>query len=274
MNELCGVDASFDELTPQKAAALWADGKSVFAQCLWTGVSAPAVRVGNLQVAKAQGFITVGYISLTASFSGAWHVARAREGIPDDVWGALALAPIDIELQQIDNAQIRSALTAADATLGSAQRKRPCVYTSPSKWRDNQGDSHDFLDCLLWLAQYDGDAARINADLPGGWSYAQLVGKQYTNSMDVDGLNADSDVWDGDLLMETDAPTKEEFGALYAREEDTRRLIVDMGLTMHAVAQAFFDHVQHAGATPLGMQQELDEIKARLDAAAAALAVK
>ncbi len=256
MTELQGVDVSFDVLSDEKARRLTDAGVRVFAQALWTGQSQPPPRVGNLLIARNHGMVPVGYISLTGAAGGAWHVEQARSGVPDDLWASLALTPIDVELDGIPNIYVRDAVEHTVA-LG----KRRSIYTSPNAWRTNQGDSPEFGDCLLWLAQWDADPDPAAVSLPGVWTMDQLVAKQYTGGGDVDGTFADRDTWIEELLM--DAPTKQEFQNLFG-------YTAQLGKTTTALATAFADHVQHT--MDAGDWSKLDVLQHEVDALAAAQA--
>lgn len=192
-----GVDASYSRLTDEIAHDLWDAGYRVFAQCLWTGSETPAVAQENLRVAIHRAFIPVGYISVTGSMGGAWHVDRGHAAVDEETWQALALAPVDVELWGIPNTTIRQAVERT-VELG----KRRCTYTNFQSWAEKQGNPQDFTDCLLWNALWDGCEDFDFPNLPyGGWSPSQVVGEQYTGGHDVLGLNADKDIWAKELLI-------------------------------------------------------------------------
>jgi hypothetical protein len=91
-------------------------------------------------------------------------VAQGRAGVPDDIWDALALVFIDVELDGIPNATVRQAVEAT-ANLG----KRRAIYTSYNAWVTKQGNPQDFTDCLLWYAHWD-NKPEIDWALPfGSW---------------------------------------------------------------------------------------------------------
>ena len=198
MAELQGIYASFDNLTPAIAEALWRDGYRVFSQQLWTAAEQPANRVTNMRTALQRGFTLVGPIAINGSTPGDIHVNKAREGVPDDIWNALALVPIDVELEGIPNQQIRGAVERC-VGLG----KRRSLYYSVHTWIDNQGDPAGFRDCLTYVARYDGVASLAFVQQPPSMQGAFLVGKQYTNTLDSDGLETCREVWDAQLLIGT-----------------------------------------------------------------------
>jgi hypothetical protein len=199
---LQGVDASFTILTDEAAKRLRAAGIQVFAQALWTGATQPAPRVTNLRVAQQNDFILLGYISVNGGVAGQYHAKMGRQGVPQDLWDALALAPIDVELDGIPNSTIRGALDAVYA-LG----KRPSIYTSESCWLEKQGDSHDFGDTLLWDARWTG----IPGPHPvtyGKW--AGVVGYQYTGGQTLEGVYVDRDTFIKELLLPEETMSDED----------------------------------------------------------------
>ena len=211
---LKGIDASYGTLTDDIAKRLWAAGYRVFGQCLWTGAEQPPPRVINLRVALNNGFIILGYISVTSYMDGYYHVQRGRAGVPDDIWNALALAPIDVELNGIPNLTIRQAVDALD--------KRKSIYTSYNCWVNKQGNPHDFTDCLLWNAggkNWDRPDLAVPPDYVGGnfaknpyggWTVNQVVGEQWSGGSDVEGINADRDIFSEELLVPTHMLTPDE----------------------------------------------------------------
>jgi hypothetical protein len=198
MTELPGVYASFDHLTPAIADQLWADGYRVFSQQLWTAAKAgqPEFRVENLRIAHDKGFKLVGPIAINGSQPGTWHVAQAREGVPQDLWDALLITPIDVELEGIPNPNIRDAVEATVA-LG----KRRSMYLSVHTWNDYQDGPDGFKDCLIYVAQYDNVNSMAFVRLPASLDGAFIVGKQFTNSMDTDGLTTCREVWNDWVLV-------------------------------------------------------------------------
>ncbi|MCJ7510791.1 MAG: hypothetical protein MUP14_07895 [Dehalococcoidia bacterium] len=192
-----GVDASYDALSPSEARDLKNAGVRVFAQCLWAGSDQPGNRVINLRNAINAGLIPVGYISVTNSHNGVWHVERGRAGVPDDIWGALALVPIDVELDGIPNGIIREAIDET-ARLG----KRPCIYTSYNAWVNKQGNPKTFTDCLLWNALWDENPDIDFPGLPyGGWQPHQVVAEQWAGGDNYVGVFVDRDSFVRELLL-------------------------------------------------------------------------
>jgi hypothetical protein len=199
---LSGLDASYGSLTDARAKKLRdIYGVKVFCQCLWSGSDQPPPRVTNLRTALNNGFIIAGYISVTASHDGNWHVAQGRAGVPDDIWDALALVFIDVELDGIPNATVRQAVDAT-ANLG----KRRAIYTSYNAWVTKQGNPQDFTDCLLWYALWN-EEPEIEWDWPGfryrfgGWTPDKIAGKQSMGGHNLEGIDVDTDTFVRDLLI-------------------------------------------------------------------------
>jgi len=192
-----GVDASYDTLTDAEAKRLRAAGAVVFAQCLWTGGEQPPPRVINLRIAHDNGFVLMGYISVNSQTAGQYHCNKARSGIPDDLWNALALVPVDVELDNIPVTTVRGAVEVL-ASWG----KRRAIYTSYNAWANKMGNPQDFTDCLLWNAYWDGAGDIDFASLPfGGWTIDKVVGEQWSGGMNVEGLFADRDSFAAELLV-------------------------------------------------------------------------
>ena len=144
------LDISYHVLTDAQAERLKAAGWRGIMCCLWTAREVPRPTLDNLRIAYAHGLMVGGYISVNGSMPGVWHVENGQAAA-GDMWDKLVHVPIDVELQGIPNATIREALEKA-ASLGKAR----AIYTSESCWRENQGNSLDFADCLLWNALWTG----------------------------------------------------------------------------------------------------------------------
>lgn len=252
-----GVDASYDELTPPKAAALRAAGVAVWWQDLWTGGERPQHAVSNLTVARDAGMIIAAYGCVTSHNPGWWNAEKTREGVPDDLWAQLVVVPCDVELPGIPNASIRDFVERL-ATYG----KRRAVYTSWNAWVHNQGDAIDFTDCLLCNAAWDGNPDVDFAALPfGGWTVDHVLLEQYTGGEEVEGVFVDSDVWNARLLaaLESEDPmpevTKGEFGQLFA-------LVLRESAVITALASAVADMARHVYTED---EPLIAQLRARLD---------
>lgn len=196
MPELQGLYMSYDLLTPEKAKQAWDAGYRVFSQQLWTALEQPGNRVVNLRNALNQGFVLVGPIAVNGSQKGAVHVQKARAGIPGDLWDAIALLPIDVELENIPNSYLREAVD-----LTEAYGKRRSLYYSVHTWVDYQGDPAGFRDCLTYVARYDGIASVAFVQQPPSMIGTFLAGKQYTNTVRTFGMDTCREVWDSRILL-------------------------------------------------------------------------
>jgi hypothetical protein len=235
-----GVDASYAELTPATATKLRDAGVVVWWQCLWTGRDRPATAIANLNIARAAGMKIAAYCSVGPVNPGWWHANHARDGVADEVWDELVVVPCDVELAGIPDETIRQCVDAL-FDLG----KRRAIYTSYGHWTGAQRDSQLFDDCLLANAMWDGDPDVDFAALPfGGWRADQVILEQYTGGELVEDVLVDRDVWNVALLngdgseVDMDAPTKGEFQAFFALEDDRYHAFV-------AIARAFVDLARH-----------------------------
>ena len=183
-----GLDSSFDELTPVEAEKLKAAGVEAFAQCLWTGVVAPLVRIKNLQAAHDAGLATIGYISVAYGHSGVWHVDHARDGVPLDVWGRLMRVPVDVELAGLS---LSDHITPALDRIGILGKPRD-IYTNYHTWVDLLGNPAAPVGTGLWNAIWDDHP---DFDFPrfryGGWQDSQVWGEQWSGGTNVMGQFAD-----------------------------------------------------------------------------------
>ena len=179
------VDASFDQLTVEEANCLNQSSWPVYVQCLWTAIAQPPPRVISLRTAKNAGLLIAGYISLNSSGDGANHVAAARAGIPDDLWGAMDFVAIDVELYGIREAQVMTALKAVE-DMG----KKTTVYTSWHSWNDlvipNNPAGPARAGYSLWNAIWDLNPA---FDFPtirfGGWKDSDVFMEQWSGGTRV-----------------------------------------------------------------------------------------
>ena len=191
---MLGVDISYSRLTDDQAERLKAAGWEVLFQCLWIARETPAPAIRNLEIAVSHGLLVAGYISVNGSRPGAWHVDQARAVVPTHIWDKLLLTPIDVELDGIPNSTIRDAVERTVA-LG----KRRAIYTAEWCWRDKQGNSQTFEDCLLWNAAWTGQPL-IRPVTYGKW--AGVVGQQWSGGAYVEGVYADRNLFVKELLQE------------------------------------------------------------------------
>lgn len=269
MTWIPGVDASYDELTDTKAVALKAAGYRVYWQCLWTGVERPWNAIPNLRMAQKHGFILCGYISVTGYANGAWHATQGRAGIPDDLWDALELVPCDVELEGIPNETVRDCVEAI-----FAYGKRRAIYTAWFAWVGQQGNPLDFTDCLLCNAYWDQDEDFDFPNLPfGNWAPEQVVCEQYTGGGDVEGLNADKDFWNEELLLlgARMKYTDEKLDATFTAVLNTLAVALDLA---NEAGNAISHHVNThpGGGATITTAGELQALNDKINANEAALA--
>jgi GH25 family lysozyme M1 (1,4-beta-N-acetylmuramidase) len=83
-----------------------------------------------------------------------------------------------------DPARVVAWLEVARGVIESAGY-RMGIYTGRYWWQDRAGNSDQFADLPLWLADYDGNADLVLRHPFGGWT--TLAGKQYTSEpIDLD----------------------------------------------------------------------------------------
>lgn len=185
------VDGSFGQLTEERANLMKLAGVKSYAQCLWTGLEQPATRIVNLRIALNAGLKIIGYISVSNNgHDGAWHVAQARAGIPDDIWAALVKVPIDVELGGLTMAtHIIPALNAVVA-LGKGKD----IYTSYGVWTSVMGNATRPAGTGLWNAIWDENP---DFDFPtlrfGGWQDDEVWGEQWSGGTNLHGMDVDRD---------------------------------------------------------------------------------
>jgi hypothetical protein len=163
-----GVDASYDLLTADQAEAYRAAGVSVYAQALsalppW-GLEQPRYRIESLRNAQAAGLTIVGY-ALLACGNGAADMDFARQGVPDDIWAALAFIAIDVEVS----------CNTIEHVYQAVQRVREfgkpvVIYTSYNQWVYIMGNPAAPPAVGLWDASWDG-----NPDLDLAYRYSEAV---------------------------------------------------------------------------------------------------
>ncbi|MDP9324961.1 MAG: hypothetical protein M3O87_00300, partial [Candidatus Dormibacteraeota bacterium] len=76
-------------------------------------------------------------------------------------------------------------------TIEAGTGRKPLIYSYPSFWRNQMGNSTAFTSYPLWLADWTGGSGP-NYPLPGGWS--QYTFWQYTSSASVPGISGNVDM--------------------------------------------------------------------------------
>lgn len=245
-----GVDASFTDekvVSVEKMQALKAAGVKVWMQCIWTASSTPPVAVDNLRNAITADLIPLGYISLAGNVPGEWHVKIARKNIPDDVWDALLLVVIDVELKGIPNVRIREAVDYT-ASLG----KGKAIYTSYGQWTGNQANATDFTDCWLFNAMWDQNPDVDFASLPyGGWTVEQVMSEQYTGGTRVEGIFVDRDSFNLEALE----------GLMALSQDDLNRIGALVGVLLDAKLGTDAQKQSMAAIVKLELEQFRQELE-------------
>lgn len=78
--------------------------------------------------------------------------------------------------------------------------RKPIIYTYPSFWRDDMGNTHRFSDYPLWIADYNGKS-NPTKPLPGGWR--DWTFWQYSCYGRIRGIpvNVDKNVFNGTIAQ-------------------------------------------------------------------------
>lgn len=272
-NTLIAVDISYGTLTDDIAEALKRAGITVLGQCLWDGIKQPTKRITNLRTALNHGLSIYGYTSVTSADTGDYHAAMGRDGVPDDIWVALLLDAIDVELPGITSPTIRSAV---DYVYGRGKSR--CIYASYASWK-RIGDPQSFGDCLLIDANWDEQADLIYPRPYGIWTPATVIGKQYFGDATFNGLAVDFDIFNRALLIGDSDMTPEQvdaaieaklntevypkIGALYANAGSLGAQLIQQGNGINAVGSALIQHVatHPGGGATNTMAADLDAMQ-------------
>lgn len=203
MTTMQGVDCSFYNLLVQQAQDLKSAGVEAFMQCILaqpaSGPVQPPPRVTNLRNALNVGLYILAYAVLPAGGDynvGVSTAQFARQGIPQDIWDALLITEVDVELPM----QPLAINGMADSFTGLG--KRAAIYTNYNTWVNVLGNPKDFTGYLLHNALWD-NAPDINfASLPfGGWSTRQVLAEQWSGGVNIQGVFADRDTFVKELLL-------------------------------------------------------------------------
>lgn len=203
---LRGIDLSFDaeKVTPEWAAKQIASGITIAVCDLWTGNRAiPAARRA-LRYWREAGGKTGVYFVVHDSRPVSEHFQLARD-VARDEWDYAERHAIDVE---VDPTSPITVLAAAAAVLASGGR--PILYTGWGKWLELTGDSHACAHLPLWDASHGIRPSLEMYRQYGGWT-GPLIGHQYTNTTDLDGIAVDFNVFADDFARSAVAgPTSDE----------------------------------------------------------------
>ncbi|SKB14229.1 putative Lysozyme [Planktothrix sp. PCC 11201] len=86
-------------------------------------------------------------------------------------------------------------------TVEQKTGRKPIIYTNPGFWRYYMGDSKDFAEYPLWIANYGVS----QPDIPGGWKNYAIW--QYSETGQVDGVSGNVDLNKFSSLNEIAAPS-------------------------------------------------------------------
>ena len=192
---LRGIDLSFDaaKVTTEWAAAQIASGITILVADLWTGNTAiPGARQALRRWREAGGKTGV-YFVVHDSRPVSEHFERALD-VAGDEWGHAERHAIDVE---VDPTSTITVLAAAAAVLKAGGR--PILYTGWGKWLELTGDSHACAHLPLWDASHGIRPSLEMYRLYGGWT-GPLMGHQYTNTTDLDGIAVDFNVFADDFV--------------------------------------------------------------------------
>ena len=198
-----GIDLSFDaaKVTPDWAAAQIAKGTAILVVDLWTGNTAiPAAR-GALRRWREAGGKTGIYFVVHDSRPVSEHFQRARD-VAGDEWDYAERHAIDVEVAGGPTSP-DTVLAAEEMVLASGGR--PILYTGWGSWLQLTGDSHKCAHLPLWDASHGIRASLEMYRQYGGWT-GPLMGHQYTDTTDLDGIAVDFNVFADDFVRAAELP--------------------------------------------------------------------
>ena len=198
-----GLDISFSKPSAQWWRDRKAEGYEIAVQDVWTGGFASndgikAVAETNLRNARLAGFRVAAYAN--ASPPDWWPLATQLHHIELNMgaeWPHVKDIVIDVEIPGITKARV---MELADG-LEAAGKTVEVLYSAHWFWVGHMGNSQDIAwrRFFIWPADYDGDPA-IGWPRPfGPWPLAEVIGKQYAGTTDIEGqkvdLNTFKDSW-------------------------------------------------------------------------------
>ena len=208
---MLGIYTAFSRIDVGTFRLFWEDGIRVFSQQLFSGGLANhqgLMNVGgaNLRDARAIGMTTIGYIVSPPSYpsGGAWYpqslgLERARD-VAGAEWQHLRAVFVDLETM-LDTPGGTECWPTQKQALVMLDELKPMnieagIYTSSGFWALKYGGSTDpgWLQWKLMDALWDGDPNIISAF--GPWGVEDIIGKQYTGTQSVNGVNICYESWD------------------------------------------------------------------------------
>ena len=207
---------------------VFADGWELAIVGSWHGLSANPDAERNLLEAKAAGFRIATYVALNAG-SGRTAVRNGKQAC-GRAWDDLVFVAIDCETDGITAPIISEAIDEV-----KRNGLRPIIYTANWWWHGHFGNPRNFRHMPLWSADYDLDPTLAPSPAYGGWTEAELVGKQYDGSTEdrhpmLHGVEVDKNTFDRDFIEEGDMAGVEELRAeVKQTRADLEKVITAMG---------------------------------------------
>lgn len=124
----------------------------------------------------------------------ALRVAKETYEAARGFWDDLQFVALDVEVETVSVADILSTATAIK-TYGQI----PVIYTRKGFWeQENLGSmGHEFG---LWYAHWDGVPDFTDFEPFGGWTHADIIGKQYSGTVRKFGIGIDEDIFNLDAI--------------------------------------------------------------------------
>lgn len=192
-----GLDVSFARISRAWADRRAAEGVRIFVQNLFTGgyqnnAGIKAVAEANLCDARGAGLITAGYLNTNPWWGARQSLNTARVNAGAE-WPGLAAVLNDVEIAGVTEAHVKE---QCEAIVGAG--KLTAIYSARWYWAGHLGDAQwPWLKAYrIWAADYDGDPRIAATTLYGPWSMADVMGKQYAGTMNIEGVDADLNTFD------------------------------------------------------------------------------
>jgi len=205
-----GFDSSYDLLTAESAEAIHQAGVQVYVQALtalpYSGIEQPRYRIESLRNAQAAGLKVAGYALIGGEMSGRDYMDYAREGVPDDLWDALAFVAVDFEVR---SATYETVLGALDRTAELGKGR--VLYTNYNSWVSYLGNPPIPAYTWLWNAYWDNNADLDYERLTFGGPHPldAVIGEQWSGGVNANGQAVDRDIFREWLVQPVPTPAPE-----------------------------------------------------------------
>lgn len=224
------IDISMHQRHPGEGwwRRVFADGWELAIVGSWHGLSANSDAERNLLEAKAAGCLIATYVALNAG-SGRTAVRNGKRAC-GRAWDDLVFVAIDCETDGITAPIISEAIDEV-----KRNGLRPIIYTANWWWNGHFGNPRNFRHMPLWSAGYDLDPTLSLSPAYGGWTDAELVGKQYDGSTEnrhpmLHRVEVDKNTFNRNFVEEGDMASVEELRAEVKRTRvDLEKVITAMG---------------------------------------------